>query len=221
MLLVLKRNWRNIRLVQYFDMNKNAHCYGRYDTIIRLNCIWRIKMGLDISLYEVDSNATKFVYLEPDHTNKSRIRLFDKFAKFVQIKSHPVVDILATFQKVGLNYEDYSLYCTVDDRYTFNHDSDGTEITFHQDDLVLVDIEIKYLPVKSISYQRKGMNREFYTQYLAGCWYVSSDTSINEDDSLDFAIAQDELERAKQFAVDGEPIHNWKLNEMQFVEFNY
>lgn len=179
-------------------------------------------MGLDIYLFEVDADNDNYVKMHEDETNKSRIALFEKFSDFVIVEDEKGVDIEATLKKYKLDQSDLWYVCAYDGYgIVLKHHKTEETARFSWDDCVYTQYKVKKLPVREVDYQRKGMSTEFYTNYLAGCWYVSEDTEIHEDDSKDFVTTQQDLELAKTFCDDGLPLKNWELSQNQFVYFSY
>lgn len=178
-------------------------------------------MGLDIHLYEVDKTSEEFLVLYEEDTNKSKNSLFEKYSKYVVKDVEKVVDEKATFKKKGVSFEDYEWSMCSGDFIRYTNISDKSTVEFSWDECEWKEIPIKKLPVRSVAYQRKGMVGSFYTQFLAGCWYVSQETELDADDSKDFVSTQQDLDKTKEFCEDGYPLKCWVLEDNQFVEFNY
>ena len=177
-------------------------------------------MGLDIYKFEVVDDSDESITLYPDDTNKSKTALFEKFNKFVKVSKVDGIDRIATFENLGKDYQHYDFVGTGEGIDFYNsHTEERLTISFDQ--AVHQTIIVKELPVKEIKYQRKQMYSEFYTKFLAGCWYISEDTEIHEDDSKDYIFCKEDLDKAKKFAVDGAPIKEWDVADNQFVHFNY
>ena len=178
-------------------------------------------MGLDIHLYEVDKTSEQFLVLYEEDTNKSRNALFEKFSEYVVKDVEKDVDDEETFKKKGVKSEELerSLISGGSIRYTNTSDNSTVEVCW--DECEWKEIPVKKLPVRAVAYQRKGMVGGFYTQFLAGCWYVSEETELDADDSKDFVLTQQDLDKAKEFCEDGYPLKGWVLQGNQFVEFNY
>jgi hypothetical protein len=179
-------------------------------------------MGLDITLYRVtkDTDAQKFV-LYPDDTNQSKLALFEKFKDFVVDATEHQTDIQKTFDLLGLDYKKYIFREVYADEVSFVDKDSGEELRIPCANLVEVEVPVKKLFVAQEAYQRKGMRKEFYTEIIAGCWYVDENSSLADDESMDFALTQEDLDRAKTYADEDAPIHQWMLDEETFVEFNY
>ena len=142
--------------------------------------------------------------------------------------------ILITLTTVGIDCSTFDIYSNVDGFLSaFETDiPKGSLLTGFSsanvpDGTTIIRVKAKGVCTNYIDLQLINATTTTTSTTTSMCTLVinstvtTNPTNINEDDSLDFAITQDELERAKQFAVDGEPIHSWKLSEMQFVEFNY
>jgi len=112
-----------------------------------------------------------------------------------------------------------------------NENIHETKISEDLSKIIIVDrdndtVRIKYVDdeiifAKDLGYQRKGMISEFYDEILTDCWYESSENA-KKVEPMNFVLNNDDLDRCKQFAEEGEPILNWKLNsEKEFVWFAY
>lgn len=178
-------------------------------------------MGLDIHLYEVDTTSEQFLVLYEEDTNKSKNALFEKYFKCVVKDVEKIVDEEATFKKKCIDFEDYEWCMVSEDFIQYTNISDNSTIEICWDECEWKEIPIKKLPVCSVVYQRKGMVESFYTQFLSGCWYVSEETELDVDDSKDFVLTQQDLDKAKEFCKDGYPLKSWVLQDNQFVGFDY
>lgn len=198
-------------------------------------------MGLDIMMYEViqkdkecgDRESSEFT-LYPEETNKSILRLFDKFKHLAFKKREEYLDIEKYKNEHGLKGytiveqvwmgEDSTLtFMKYNGKGKLDENSNKTVVkvsdipTKMQEDLVLKACEVKY--------QRKGMKKEFYTEVVAGCWYIDDNTKLDQDDSLEFITTQNEFERVKKY-VDCEycdkTFADWDFVEgRHFIFFSY
>ena len=179
-------------------------------------------MGLDITLYKVvQKNDTYPITLHEWETNKSKLALFEKYKEWVEDSKDLVIDVEETFNKYGLKLEDFEWRKTSHDSVEWENINTKDRFVCDWSDMVTKEVVVKKLYCEEIAYQRKDMSKDFYTKFLAGCWYVSEDTELNEDDSKDYVLDQDTLNEAKQFAHDYAPIKDWVLGENEFVGFCY
>ena len=99
----------------------------------------------------------------------------------------------------------------------FSNIKTGAFVLFEEDVLPIKVIQEQVIYVEETGYQRKGMNRSFYTEFLSGCWYVDNDSKINEEDSLDVLSSKEEFDKMKEYVVieDGYflPIMEWDFKE--------
>lgn len=144
-------------------------------------------MGLDISV------------LQPIEATKEQIKLVNdnkdlpNGLKAISITEHPVlekwiplsfkqeftfVDLKITFEKYGLNFEDYDWCMTGGNGHYFNrkdgipeteiesslkdNEFPGNDICIRWDDMITFKVEEDVLITKEIGYQRKGANSFFY-----------------------------------------------------------
>jgi hypothetical protein len=76
---------------------------------------------------------------------------------------------------------------------------------------------------KEVGYQRKCMKGEFFTEVLSGCWYISEDTDVSPEDSLEVVVTNEDFERVKGYTIDSDcPINSWDFQEgKHFIVFSY
>lgn len=179
-------------------------------------------MGLDITLYKVvQKNDTYPITLHEWETNKSKLALFEKYKEFVENSKELVVDVEETFRKAGLLADDFKWRMSSPHHTEWENTVTKERFSRNWGDMVTKEVDVKRLYCEEIAYQRKGMSKDFYTKFLAGCWYVSEDTELNEDDSKDYVLDNDTLNDVKQFAQDCAQIKDWVLGENEFVGFCY
>jgi hypothetical protein len=203
-------------------------------------------MGLDIYKYEIINPSGKqkdylerqnYFILKKTETNKNMISFFKNFKKFVVKKEGDYIDWKKSFENIGLNYSDYELRCTSHKGYEFvkkgssyvlnifddedlNNQNDPADYVLFNDEMLSVFKEtVKTIYTEQIGYQRKGMKKEFYSDYLSGCWYVA-ESNISEDNGVYFAYNKTLLDKAKKFAENETSIKNWTLKDNECVYFS-
>lgn len=196
-------------------------------------------MGLDVMLNQVtaytpDHDYEHTITLYPHDTNKYMLAFFEKFKDYVVVIPEECYDNVATMKKFGYDYDKYdSDICSkTQEFFAIEEDiemifkvidpiSQEVLLVIEERDIILVNVDVKHIAYHPIHWQRSGMRKEFFTQYLAGCFYVSEDTTIAQDESMDIIYIQSDLDLAKTFAEPNQPIHEWLLQENQFVFFSY
>jgi len=200
-------------------------------------------MGLDIMMYEVvrekdecgAGNASEFI-LYPETKNKSELRLFEKFKDFVFKKKGVEYLDIEKFKKDN-NIDGYEIveqrWNGDDSTLTFMRYNDDGELDTSTEKVVA---KVKDIPVIirddtvlkacEVKYQRKGMNKRFYTEVLAGCWYIDNNTDKSDEDSLDFVTTKEEFEKIKQYVEVSDEYDNsilsWNFVEgKHFIYFSY
>lgn len=181
-------------------------------------------MGLDVYKHKVDKYGERTLTLYEDDTNKSKLALFEKYSIYVEDDVVALYDFDTALQEKGKNPDEWEWLSTEHhDRtiITFGKIGATDRIAFDSEDILLRSEPVKLLRYTEVSYQRKQMKGSFYTNFLAGCWYVSEDTDKHEDDSMDYVVTQNDLELAKTYCEDGAPMLEWVLGENEFVHFCY
>lgn len=182
------------------------------------------EMGLDVYKCKVDKRGESTITLYKDETNKSKIALFEKYIDWVEDDVEEVYDFELAMKNKGKNPDEWEWLSTIHDHnttITFGKIGANDRIVFDSNDIPLRNEHVKRLRYSSVAYQRKQMKVEFYTNFLAGCWYVSKDTDKQEDDSVDYVITQDDLELAKTYCEDDAPMLQWTIVENEFIHFWY
>lgn len=181
-------------------------------------------MGLDVYKCKLDKDGEHTITLYKDDTNKSKLALFEKYSEYVVEGVAEMYDFVTALQKKGKNPDEWEWLSTrCYDRITITFGKIGAKdrITFDSEDIPLRNEPVKLLRYTEMDYQRNQMKESFYTNFLAGCWYVSEDTDKHEDDSIDYVLTQDVLEQAQTYCEDGAPMLEWVLGENEFVYFSY
>lgn len=186
-------------------------------------------MGLDVYKHKVDKNGEHTLTLYKDDTNKSKLALFEKYSEYVEDGIEVLYDFDAALQKKGKNPDEWEWLSTCcNDHTTITFVKIGAEerIVLASEEVPLSNEPVKRLrytkaPYTKACYQRKQMKVGFYTDFLAGCWYVSEDTDKSKDDSVDYVLTQDDLDLAKTYCEEGAPMLGWVLGENEFVHFCY
>ena len=65
------------------------------------------------------------------------------------------------------------------------------------------------------------MKLSFYKEILAGCWYITDDTELDESESMDLVLSNEDLDKVKQHAEEESDILKWHLNDDEFIYFCY
>lgn len=198
------------------------------DSVLYYPCVLQLErideMGLDVYKCKVDKRGESTITLYKEDTNKSKIALFEKYSGWVEDELQEVYDFELALKNKGKNIDEWEwLSTSYDHNTTFTFSKIGTKdrIVFDSNDIPLRNEPVKRLRYSGVGYQRKQMKVEFYTNFLAGCWYVSEDTDKQEDDSVDYVITQDDLELAKTYCEDDAPMLQWTLGENEFIHFCY
>lgn len=181
-------------------------------------------MGLDVYKHKVDKRGERTLTLYEDDTNKSKLALFEKYSDFAEDGVEVLYDFNTTLKKKGKNPDEWEWLSTeYHDRTTITFGKIGANdrTAFDSEDITLRNEPVKLLRYTKVGYQRKQMKESFYTNFLAGCWYVSEDTDKHEDDSMDYVLTQGDLELAKTYCEDGAPMLEWVLGKNEFVHFCY
>lgn len=181
-------------------------------------------MGLDVYKCKLDKDGGNTFTLYKDDTNKSKIALFEKYSDYIEDDVVSLYDFDTALQEKGKNPDEWDWLSTKGgDRTTITFGKIGANdrVAFDSEDIPLRNEPVKRLRYTQVGYQRKQMKGSFYTNFLAGCWYVSEDTDKHEDDSMDYVLTQDDLELAKTYCEDGAPMLEWVLGDNEFVHFCY
>ena len=181
-------------------------------------------MGLDVYKHKVDKFGEHTLTLYKDDTNKSKLALFEKYSNFVEDDVEEVYDFNTVLQKKGKNPDEWewlSTSCHHNTTITFGKIGAKDRIVFDSNNIPLRNEPVKRLRYSYVDYQRKQMKVEFYTNFLAGCWYVSEDTDKQKDDSVDYVLTQDDLKQAQVYCEDEAPMLQWVLGKNEFVHFCY
>lgn len=181
-------------------------------------------MGLDVYKNKVGKHGEHTLTLYKDDSNKSKIALFEKYSAFVEDDVEALYDIDSALKKKVHNPHEWEWLSTKYDScttYTFGKIGTNERIVIDSEEIPLRNEPVKRLRYTNVGYQRKQMKAEFYTDFLAGCWYVSEDTDKHEDDSMDYVLTQDDLELAQTYCEDGAPMLEWVLGDNEFVHFCY
>ncbi len=205
-------------------------------------------MGLDIYFYQVLEGNTKCkkedckwggdctesnLDLNKEDTNKSRIATFEAFKDKAFDVENEYLDIEKYKKDNG--YEDYEMVAQ-----SYGEKSIGTLLKREDDGSLdydngdTVEINLDYVPlfienerrldVCEVGYQRKGMKKNFYSDFIAGCWYVTENTELEEDDSLDIIYKKEDFDRLKTYLDiqdDGRdyryPMETWGFEEGKHI----
>lgn len=181
-------------------------------------------MGLDAYKCKLDKDGENTITLYKDDTNKSKLALFERYSEYVEDGVQVLYDFDAALQKKGKNPDEWEWLSTEHhDRTTSTFGKIGAKdrIAIDSEEIPLRNEPVKRLRYTEVGYQRKQMKVEFYTNFLAGCWYLSEDTDKLKDDSIDYVLTQQELDCAKSYAIIGAPISDWNLKDNEFVYFSY
>lgn len=198
-------------------------------------------MGLDIYKYTVlkkedGENLARneeFFELPYREKNKHMIGLFNHFKDYVFKKEYVVFNEEAFESKYlnGCGYIDFfsvpewNISLPEDfepDGYILVRDDDSSVfISKKEYDSFWVSVKLDTLLVASEYLQRKGMSKEFYSEFLSGCWYIT-DSKNDKDDSPNVVYTNDMLNEAKKYCIDDEyPIASLVLAENEFLYFCY
>lgn len=178
-------------------------------------------MGLDIYKNKISNTETSHtIILESDETNKSKIALFEKYNSFVKEEYEEYIDYIATFEKRGLKFDDYEWVC-FDKVEVFENITTKERIEITSDDCVTLLQPVKILHVISTGYERKKMVLDFYTKFLAGCWYISENTELEPDDSKDYIFTEEDLNEVKKYCNSDSEVLQWELSDNEFIYFSY
>ncbi len=181
-------------------------------------------MGLDIDICTVcdpiDEEASE-MFLYPSDTNKCKIAFFNHFKQYVYNAEREVYDLDELVMTHQLKEITNMCYWDVWEFRAIDKDGNVVEFTLKEDEVpkkILKGTAIKYV---STGYQRKGMTKEFYTNILAGCWYVDGNSDKKIEESEDIVFTNDRLNACKQYCEPNNPLLGWKLDELDFVMFDY
>lgn len=182
-------------------------------------------MGLDVYKIMVVEESEHFFDLFEYEENKSMKALFNHFKNYAKDVVVEVYDLEKTFSGMEMRYEDwewkYTTFDGDDAVVTFRNPETKDVLKVNCEDVATKRVNAKRLFYTETAYQRKQMKTEFYTEFLSGCWYVSEDTQNEVEDSPDYVFTQQELNRAKSYAMIGAPIVDWSLKDNEFVYFSY
>lgn len=180
-------------------------------------------MGLDIYKRVVctpdDDDASEMI-LGFEETNKSIIALFEHFSDYVYERDvkhadfQPLLDTHGMVEIKGISYGDDVIFTGV------NAQGEVFDFIVEYDDIPHVFIHCKCMKYKEIGYQRKGMNKQFYTEWLSGCWYVA-ESERNDDEAEIVIFSNERLKQCKKYCDDGQPFKNWSLTDKEYVAFSY
>lgn len=181
-------------------------------------------MGLDIDKCRVcepiDEEASE-LFLYFSDTNKSKIALFDYFKQYVYESEREVYDLDGLLKMHQLQEITNMCFWDVWEFRAIDHNGNVVEFTLNEDDVpkkILKGKAIKYI---SIDYQRKGMTKDFYTNILAGCWYVDGNSDKKIEESEDIIFTNERLNACKQYCDPNQPLLSWKLEDLEFILFDY
>lgn len=206
--------------------------------------IYKYKI-VDVSMMTLEEKDKYSSFkLEKDETNKNTIAFFETFKHFSIKEEQEYIHWVKTFEAIGLKYGDYEWRSTSNKGYEFVKKGSNYVINIFDDEdeaiknqiltdpfeYVVINDEMLITYFESVdviyaeenNYQRKGMDKSFYSDYLSGCWYVA-ESNINEDDGIFFAFTKELLDKAKNYSYDCDetPITKWELEENEFVFFSY
>jgi len=183
-------------------------------------------MGLNIYKYQLKKPCLKFLLMdEIELLEKHGIEIFDlddnkyienkldmfvNFSKYIIYKIVDLFDWKATFQKRKLNINDFVFdksYYDNDVGFSYvwiKKEDFHIEEIFYEEDLVYFKKFLPHLCCKRISYQRKGMEKNFYTHFS----------------KIKFVYNNQLLEKAKRYSKPNEDFLNWDLKENEFIYFS-
>ena len=187
-------------------------------------------MGLDIYKYrlaepgEESDDFRELIKEDFGGTNKAMNEFFERFKdKTVEVEN-TFYNVKEWFDNKKLDYRDYvcveteygpsgaiGTYAKVDDNKDIDYDN-TIKVVFS--DLSEYKKSQQAIRVIETDYQRKGMNKDFYTKFLSGCWYISTETELSEDDSKDIIFTKSDFEKAKEFLQSDEG----GMAEWDFIE---
>lgn len=184
-------------------------------------------MGLDIYHYKVLKEATAEstrIGFAKEETNKARILAEEMFKDNIEIVDNEYMDVDTYlkengydkgWQMVGQSYNGpHNSFLSMlkqeeDGSYDY---SNGERKEINMDKLATIIQKDKELNVQEIGYQRKGMNSDFYTKFVSGCWYINTDTELAPEDSIEIISTQEQFDKMKTFS-DGGPVNYWEFIE--------
>ena len=188
-------------------------------------------MGLDIDKCrvikpnEADEDDSRIVLTEkgaPARNNNKYLLMFaEKFKDYVTEADFEYYDFEKAFSDIGLNYENFQ-WISMSDQIVFKniHDENDT-IAFDENLFPTQTFKEKVIYYTDLEYQRKGMKLSFYKEILAGCWYITDDTELDDSESMDLVLTNEDLEKVKQHAEEESDILKWHLNDDEFIYFCY
>lgn len=96
--------------------------------------------------------------------------------------------------------------------------------TFETYQVIYSDVEY-YIKVEEKGYQRKGFKNDlsFFKQFFGSCWYVTNNVAPNYEIQkyMPYCFKNEDLNLiSKTFEKEYNPIHNWQLEEDEFVYFS-
>lgn len=182
-------------------------------------------MGLDVYKMMVVGESEHFFDLFEDEENKSMKALFNHFKDYLKDVAVEVNDWEKTFSGMRMCYEDWEWTSSTFDQdcvvVEFCNTKTKDVLKVNAENVTTKFVNAKRLFYTETAYQRKQMETGFYTEFLSGCWYVSEDTQNEAEDSPDYVFTQQELDRAKSYAMVGAPIVDWELEDKEFAYFSY
>ncbi len=189
-------------------------------------------MGLDINKCrvvkkeEADEHTSYLTLTEmgkPARNNNKYFKMFaEKFGDYVAELDLTYYDFEKAFSDIGLNYEDFQWQSISGSKISFRnvHNDDDT-IAFDEGSFPTKIIKEKVIYYEDIEYQRKAMKLSFYKEILAGCWYITDDTELDNSESMDIVLTNDDLDEVKKHAEEEADILRWHLYDGEFIYFSY
>lgn len=179
-------------------------------------------MGLDIYLYEINSRGSKTFTLSNRAVNRSELLLFEKFNELTTSIDVEYYSFIECFKNKQLELKDYTWVMQDEKGYHFECNDTKNIIVFDYNTLenfTYIEKE-KCLYAEEISYQRKGVTKDFYNKFYGNCWYVSNDSNIEEGQEHIFICDNETLKIVQQYCKDDYPFKDWCLKDNQFIYFS-
>jgi len=189
-------------------------------------------MGLDIYKYKISKErvqgefAPNRILKSTFSDSKNGLDFFKKFKKYIILDDVEYYDIENFFIQKNINIDDYNLFIEDSSVFTFVNKITEERLTIKHNDpeFKTIQEEAIYMKIPEIGYQRKGMKKEFYSEFLNGCWYIAGAEKKFKDCNEDiyFILDNTQLNYAKTFVEDKEcALYNWELRDDEFIYLSY
>lgn len=165
-------------------------------------------MGLDVYRMKIDDNGEEVILysdLFPGKSYTTRLEFyhFEKYLENCGIDPSRFSGFEISDLGISISLVDGALDPIVDDSLI---------PVFYEDQYAIKASEINYI---------RGTAKESYYEEFTDCWYKNSGLTEAEADKYRFVKDQEVLDQIKKHFEKYSPIHDWKLEDDEFVWFSY